>query len=417
MSAKTVKITARKIIVDSKTILDDATVIIKKGAVAKIGPAETLSQIKTDRVINLKNHILHPGFVNAHCHLDLSFLKGKLKQGAPFTSWIRSLVAKRVKATMQEIDNGIKNGIKQLISTGTTSVGDISSTGRSPSILAHSGMRAILFHETLGYNPPDAISRFNDLKQILEKFADSDLLKSGVSPHAIYSVSPALFKKVSAYAKKNNLPVAIHMAETEEEIEFSKKGTGPFRELLISFGSFAPGRYPKTSPVGAVANFNGLKNSILIHANHISNADIAKIKKAHATIVICPNSNRWFKRPISAPVGTLLDNGVPLALGTDSLASNYALDMTAEIREFHKKFPDISLHQLFDMATNGGALALGLKGGTGTLAVKAPFDAVAIKMPKNIKTDPIKAIITSRRKIAMVWINGTAKYKNMENMK
>ncbi len=417
MSAKTVKITARKIIVDSKTILDDAAVIIKDGSIAEIGPTETLRKVKTDRTINLKNHILHPGFVNAHCHLDLSFLKGRLKQGEPFTGWIKSLVAKRVKATTQEIDNGIKRGIEQLISTGTTSVGDISSTGRSLPVLIRSDMRAVLFHETLGYNPSDANKRFKELRELLESLESSALLKNGVSPHAIYSVSPKLFKSVASHAKRKNLPLAIHMAETTEELEFSKKGTGPFRELLISFGSFAPGRYPETSPVSAVANFHALKNALLIHANHISSADISKIKKADATIVICPNSNRWFKRPISAPVYNLLDKGVPLALGTDSLASNYALDMTAEIREFHKSFPDISLHELFDMATRGGALSLGLEGDTGTLAVKTPFDAVAIKMPENIKTDPIKAIISSRRKIAMVWINGIAKYKKMENMK
>lgn len=418
MSATTLKITAGKLVVDAKTVLDNASLIVQNGHIIEIGSAEKLRQVKTDRVINLPEHIVHPGFVNAHCHLDLSCLHGKLKAGKSFTGWVCRLVAKRSGCTMRKIDHGIKNGIIKLVSTGTTCVGDISSVNRSLPILAHSGMRAVVFHEILGYAPEIADERFNQIAALLKSQKDSSLIKNAISPHAIYSVSPQLFKKVTAYARKQKLSVAIHMAETKEEIEFSKKGRGPFRELLVSFGVFAPGRYPKANPIDALENLNSLKKSLLIHANHISGKNVDKIKLANAKVVICPNSNRWFKRPISAPVYKLFERGVPLSLGTDSLASNYKLDMAGEVREFHKNFPDIPLADVFDMATRGGAIALGLKNGAGRLTVKAPFDAVAIKMPKTSgKTDLIKAIISPRRKTGLVWINGIVRYKNMENIK
>ncbi len=140
--------------------------------------------------------------------------------------------------------------------------------------------------------------------------------------------------------------------------------------------------------------------------NHPCKGDLATIKKEGAKIVICPNSNRWLQRPISAPVYDILDRGIPLALGTDSLASNTDLDMTAEIRGLLREFPDIALSQAFDIATVGGAKALGLPKMCGTLQKGAPFDAVAVKIKSFRKINPMRAIISGRRRVDAVWVAG-----------
>ncbi|VAX17505.1 hypothetical protein MNBD_NITROSPINAE04-961 [hydrothermal vent metagenome] len=406
MDEVTIKISARHIIIDSSTILDHASIIIHNGKVAETGPTESLRSIKADKVVNLRDHILHPGFINAHCHLDLSCLKGKLKRGLSFTDWIRALVHARSKVSAKDLDRGIKQGVARLMQTGTTCVGDITSSSRVNASLIRSGLRAVVFHETLGYDPGVANERFSDLLKRVGGASSSDLVENGVSPHSIYSVSPKLMKKTAAYAKRDKAPLSIHLSETAEEVEFSRKGDGPFRELLESFGLFATGRYPKATPVNAVNKTGALKKSLVVHMNHPCKGDLATIKKAGAKIVICPNSNRWLQRPISAPVYEILDRDIPLALGTDSLASNTDLDMTAEIRGLLREFPDIALSQAFDIATVGGAKALSLPKICGTLQKGAPFDAVAVKIKSFRKIYPMRAIISGRRRVDAVWVAG-----------
>ena len=415
MSSQSTVYSARYIVIDSQTILKDSALIVQNGVIKEIAPIESIRR-KSNKSVELHSHILHPGFVNAHCHLDLSFLRGKLKARQPFVRWLEAVISARKTATKKEIDTGMLLGAKRLIETGTTTVGDISSDGGSTRILASIGLRGVIFHETLGYPKNVCDERLDDLIKRFGATPASPFITHGVSPHALYSTSAKLMEDASRFAKKNSAPVAIHTAETEEEVLFSTKGSGPLKDFLDKMGLFTANSHPTSTPVFAIKKAGALNSSLLIHLNHPARGDLAKIKTDNAKVAYCPMSNKWFGRgDKNHPLLKLLAAKIPVGLGTDSLASNNDLDMTAEMRQTLKNFVELTPSAVFDMATRGGSEALSLPKNFGTLRVGAPFDAVAIKAPSHLAGQKLfRAIMSQKRKISAVWIGGKKRYTNGE---
>ncbi|VAX17005.1 hypothetical protein MNBD_NITROSPINAE02-1571 [hydrothermal vent metagenome] len=409
-----IKITCRFLVIDSSTIIENGGVIISDGVIGKIGPLEELKREKAGKTIHLNSHILHPGFVNAHSHLELSFLKGKIKPKSSFASWVRALVDQRGKTPVEEVEESISRGINRLLETGTTCVGDITATGLVSKLLHRSGIRATMFHETLGYPPEVATDRFNELVERIASAPVSRLITNALSPHAVYSTSLKLMAKSFDYARGRNLPVSMHLCETREEILFSRFGKGPLKKMLKDLGVFGSGNYPGVAPLYLVHKAGGLQGLLVAHCNHPAYGDLARLKRANAKIVISPGSGQWFGRGISAPVYDILDRQITLALGTDSLASNRDLDMAAEARGLIRYFPAITGAMAFHIATQGGARALSLPEGSGTLRAGAWFDAVAVRIDSAKRIDPVKAIMSRKRIIDRVWVEGTIRYRNRE---
>ncbi|MBI4828965.1 MAG: amidohydrolase family protein [Nitrospinae bacterium] len=402
-------VTARHVIVDPPTVIERGAVSVTGGKVAAVGPAETLRPARGARRIELGDAILHPGFINAHCHLELSFLKGRMLVRAPFTDWIRELVARRGAASPAMAANGIREGAARLIATGTSTVGDIATTPYAATLLARCGLRAVVYHEVTGFDPARARERFTNLKARLGAAPAAPLMTHGVSPHAVYSVSPELMELAARHAWGRNLPLAIHLAETPEEEEFSRRGVGPFRALLEEMGLYAKGREPGARPALAAARSGALRGALAIHMNHPSRGDLALLAREGAAVALCPNSNAWFGRDAGAhPLPRLLERGVTVALGTDSLASNTDIDLRAEARAVLRAFPRLSPEQVFAMMTVNGARALGLPGGTGTLRPGAPFDAAVTRARVKRGASPLLAIIGSSRPTEWLWVEGRA---------
>ncbi|MBI5816316.1 MAG: amidohydrolase family protein [Nitrospinae bacterium] len=407
-----VKFTAKTVVIDENTILENASLIVHEGKVIEILPAESASRRRVDKKIALAGQVLHPGFINAHCHLELSFLKGKLSPEAGFTGWIKALVKKRSQASQRTVGAGIKKGIERLIATGTTCVGDVASSGAVTPFAQRAGIRAVIFHETLGYQPDKAGVLLRELVDSVERTPGSELVTHGVSPHAIYSTSGPLIRGAAEYAAMRKKPLAIHLSETADENLFAKSGTGPFMSMLKRFGTFAPGSHPKSSPCAAIEKYGALKSALLIHFNYPERGDISRAAKAGAKVVICPDSNKWFERTMEHPLLELLGKGITVGLGTDSLASNTDLDMAAEARSLSALFPSLDDAAIFRIATSGGAAALGLPYGHGTLRAGAPFDAVAVSINHMRGRSVFRDIINEGRVVHRVWISGRERYKN-----
>ncbi len=409
MRSNDLKITAGHIVIDSVSIVDNGSIVVNNGVVVDVGPSNRLGDIKAKKIINIPDHTVHPGFVNAHCHLDLGYAKGRIKPGSDFTQWIKTLVDMRGKASVNQVKSGIESGIARMLQAGTTTVGDVTTCGHVAPALIRSGLRAVLFHEILGYDPSLADSRMADLAGRLSKAESNDKVTHAVSPHAVYSVSPELMRKSAVYAGKTGKKLAIHICETADETQFAQKGTGPFCDLLKSLG-INKGGFPRLTPVNLAARTGVLDGALLIHMNHPSRGDLAQIVRRKSKVVFCPNSNRWFGRKVSHPLLKLIKLGVPVGLGTDSLASNTDLDMRLEMREALRAFPELGSTGVFQLATQGGAMALGMPGGLGTLKKGAVFDAVAVKVCLSRHTDPLLAIIEHRGHAAMGWVGGRKIY-------
>lgn len=411
-----IKISSRILVVDRDTILENAVIIAHEGRIREILPAESATRIRVDKKINLTSDILHPGFINAHSHLELSFLKGKLAPGMRFTDWIAEVVKKRAKVSPAQADSAVRNAIACMIRSGTTCVGDIASSGKVTPRIISSGLRAVIFHEATGFDPKKAGLKLKEMVDGVERAQGSEIVTHGVSPHAVYSVSGALMRGVADYAAIRGRPLAIHLAETPEEALFSKKGTGPFRDLLAKLKVDVHGGYPHKSPVKAVQETGALTGAALIHLNHPGRGDLARVKKEGACVVVCPNSNRWFGREMKDhPMRELMDKSIPVALGTDSLASNLGLDMAAEMRRALEDFPFLTPGDVFNMATIGGAKALKLPKGCGTLHSGAPLDAVAVHFTgAEGRRGFLWDIIRPGRHVGMVFVSGRKLYAKKE---
>ncbi len=410
-SHKTLKVSAPLVVATNRQWLENATIIVKNGIITDIGPTRNLSNVKADKVIKLKEGLISAGLVNAHCHLELSFLAGKLKRRTLFTDWIEDLIAARLKATKITVSTATAKAARRLIEMGVTCVGDVTSSFDVTPVLVKTGLRATVYHETLGYDPGIANEQHNNLISRVSSATCTDLIRLGVSPHAAYSVSGALLKKTTEYAKTKRLPLTVHLCETEDETTFSKFGKGPFSLLHNRRGVFNVSVHGKT-PARVMADGNALENALCVHFNYPSRGDIALLKKKGASVVFCPNSNKWFKRKVNHALPKLLKNGIAVGLGTDSLASNTDLDIRAEARQVMKLFPDMPLETVYKMMTTGGAKAMGVDNGLGELKPSSPFDAIHLNINVSGKKSPLHAIIDSRGPVLRSWVAGKEIFNN-----
>ena len=401
--------------------IKDGIVLTDGKAIKAVGSGKELSKFPYDEIIDCSGKIILPGFVNAHSHLELTGFRGKIEKGLPFTDWARKVVSIRKDITENEIATAIKDGVDELISSGVTTVGDFSQTGITAKILNERGLRGTVFLEFSGFNPEQKDEKLRQLKELLNYEIDSKLITHhsslitvnfGIAPHAPYSVSPELLKESHNFAQEKRLPLAIHISEMLEEIEFIKNGSGAMKDLLIDFGvwndKWMP---PQTTPVQYLQNMGILKGAIGIHLNIVTEEDIHILKENSMSVVYCPGSNKWFGRNWKYPLREFLNNDINVVIGTDSLLSNEKLNMFYEMRVLKENFPDLENDIILKMATVNGAKAIGFEGEAGEIAVGRKADIIGIDIEDSSFNNPIEYVINKAEKASFSMINGKVIYE------
>lgn len=312
--------------------------------------------------------LVAPGLVNAHVHLQLAPLR--LAPGQ-FVPWVRQLMGERRQQNVAGWEDTARAHLAQLLASGTTAVGEIDSSGASPPVLRAAGMTGRCYRELTGFHlaPQDARTLVARSTRRL-RFA----CETGLSPHAPYSVSSALFRA----ARARRVPLAVHTAETVEEQEFLLRGIGPFAALLHELGRLPEDYRP--AGVGAVEHLDRLgilgPATQLVHCQHLLRGDAARIAASGSPVVVCPGTIQWFRRE-APPVPAWLRRGIPVGLGTDSAASNREpLSMVAELAGAARLWPSLRPEQLLTMATVHGAAAI-VRRDLGVLRRGGRMDAVA----------------------------------------
>jgi cytosine/adenosine deaminase-related metal-dependent hydrolase len=342
----------------------NGAIAINNGKIESVGPASDFSEGDFGEIINLPNQVLMPGFVNAHSHLQFSALRGKIPRGLGFVEWIRRLIPAQFATEEEDVLRGIRDGISEMLSTGTTAVGDISNDVRFARLVAASGLNAVCFAEVIAPRAQEAEKAFNDASARVAEMRGAGI-NTGLSPHAPFTVSEKLFGLLKSFAAENSLPVTIHVAESAEEEEFVRDGSGDLRLLLEERG------YPQTgfgghakTPVQLLESYGALDGALAVHLNTADDEDWEILAKHGAVPVFCPGSSAWFGRKKVLPFDRLLKAGMRPAVGTDSLASNSSLSMLDELRIAAEYFPSIKREDMAEAATLNGALALGLNCGS-----------------------------------------------------
>jgi len=306
---------------------------------------------------------LLPGLVNLHCHLELTTLHDRLTPGQAFPQWVEQLRGYTAGLDAADYHHAARVGVERLVAGGCTTVLDVGNTGEALGVLNDvrlSPLRAYACVETLGLDPAYAGARYDSAAAKADGRAADDRFHPGVAPHAAYSMSAELLRRVINHQRARGLPLTIHAAESREEAELFASGTGPLAEYCRRVYPEAP-RHRNTTPVRWLESEGLLPDGvILVHGNTLDAADMDLLARRNATVVHCPSSHRFFGHP-RFPYEELRARGINVGLGTDSLASGDSLSMGEQMRLFAESYPEVSTEEVLRLATINGARALGLK--------------------------------------------------------
>jgi cytosine/adenosine deaminase-related metal-dependent hydrolase len=344
--------------------IKNGAIAIDKGLVVAAGPAADFNGGDFDETINLDGHVITPGFVNAHSHLQFSSLRGKIPPGLGFVEWVRRIIQTHLITPEEEVFNAMRDGVSEMLSTGTTSVGDISSGVNHAKIVAESGLNALCFAEVIAPKSGDAENAFAHARARVDEMLGLGIVP-GLSPHAPYTVPENLFRRLHAYAAENRIPTTVHLAESAEEDDYIRAGSGPLRALMEDRGNPQDSfRGFQKSPVRLLESYGALGGTLAVHLNTIDDGDFEALALNRAVPIFCPGSSAWFGRKKVMPLDKFFAAGFRPALGTDSLASNSSLSMLDELRAAEAYFPSINREDLMACATLNGAAVLGLNCGS-----------------------------------------------------
>ncbi len=375
---------AKYVLADSDLILQNGSVYVSDaGRILRVESWNESQPPAHSELIDWGSAVIMPGLINCHAHLELTHLRNQIVRFSSFTDWLSQVVAKRREWAQQEYSASTLAGAEMALSSGTVLIGDISASGASWRALKASKLRKIVFEEAIALSPHKAAEASLALEARLDKIEIDELLSSGVSPHAPYSVSSELYRAAARIARERNLALATHVAETREEVSFLYRGTGEFREFLTRLEALPPGwTAPNLSPIAYLATLGVLdRPALLIHCNYLNSEAMSLILASRSSVIYCPRSHAFFGHE-AHPVRQLLDLGINVALGTDSLASNSTLSMLDEMRFLFSNRKDLKCDEIIRMATLNGATALNLGSTLGRLKTGYWADMAIVKVPE-----------------------------------
>jgi 5-methylthioadenosine/S-adenosylhomocysteine deaminase len=378
----------------------DGTVVAEHGRIAYVGPRRDAPRHGDE--VDLGDVILTPGLVNAHCHLELTAMRGFL-DGLGFREWIlRLTAARRAVLTQDMMLDAARLGVAEGLQHGITTFADTGDSGAGFDALLEQGARGISYREVFGPDAPQCDAMIAGLVAKVDEMQQraTELVRVGVSPHAPYTVSDPLFRATADLARQRGLPLAVHIAESALESELVERGEGAFADGLRSRGIAVAPR--ARSPIALMESLGVLgAQSLLIHCVRVDGEDIAAIARHDCAVAHCPASNAKLGHGI-APLTQLLDANVRVGLGTDSVASNDRMDMLDEARlavlfagAREERHDALASDRALSLATLGGARALGMQDEIGTLEVGKAADLAAFRIPEFRAPlhDPISALI------------------------
>jgi cytosine/adenosine deaminase-related metal-dependent hydrolase len=369
----------------------DGWVAVDDERILAVGAGSSLEACAYGPVRDLGAAVLLPGLVNAHIHLELSWLRGRVPPAPVFTSWVKQLIVARGGAVERPDDptvlSAARDAAREALETGTVAVGDISNSLASVAVMVETGLRGVVFHELLGFRETSSalVDRTEPLRAAARERGDG-LVRVSVAPHAPYSVSPELFRAVRAAVSASGAPwTSVHVGESPEETELLATGTGEWARMLRWIGAWRDDWTPPGT--GPVEYLDGLgvidARTLVVHGVQLTDADLARVAKRGATLVTCPRSNQWVGVGVP-PIERFYASGASVAVGTDSLASVEDLNLFSELKAMRWLAPRVPAGRLLESATLTGARALGLDQELGSLTPGKRAEIVQVDLPPGI---------------------------------
>ncbi len=385
----------------------NGAVAVEDGRIAAVGTAEELGEGERH-----PDAVILPGFVNAHSHLEYA-VYGGFGDGLAFAPWIALHVERKSRIGIEEMEASARLGASECLRSGVTTVGDCSFSGAAATACAEVGLRAVVYLEVFGVDGAQLLGRFAENR---ERIAGdiSDEVALGVSPHAPYTCSRELY----AACLELGVPVATHLNESTDELRWLRDGGGAWK----SFGDLL------VPPLGAsgirALAREGLLSSRMVaaHCVKVDAEEIALLAEHGVAIVHCPRSNAALGCGV-APLAALREAGLRIGLGTDSPASAPSFDMFDEIRaamlsaRAREEQPDaLTAAEALELATLGGARALGLDGEIGSIVPGKRADLTVLSLADSAFLpweDPVTATVLggSPEDVVATLVSGETRYE------
>jgi cytosine/adenosine deaminase-related metal-dependent hydrolase len=371
-----------------------------------------------------------PGFINSHSHLELTAMRGFLEEEeSDFFAWLKRLtVARLERMSADDLNVSAQWGACEAARAGVTSVADASDAAmESMKALQSVGLRGIVFQESFGPDQRLAQENFDKLRTKISRLREHEtpLVKCGVSPHAPYTVCGLQLEMIAQLALDEKLPLMMHAAETRMEVSLLREGSGVFADGLRSRGiDWQP---PGVSPIQHLKQHGILDTqALLVHCIYVDDADVETLRETKTRVAHCPKSNSKLRHGV-APLRKFVEQKIVVGLGSDSVASNNVCDLLEEARYAlllarsdvaQQNFAaDLSAHDVMQLATSGGAAALGTSEQVGALqaGMQADFAIVSLDGAHQIPVyDPVGTLIfsSSARDVVLTVVAGREVYRD-----
>ena len=378
-------------------------------------------------VHDLGNVAILPGLVNAHTHLELGDMPAPLgTPGMPLPDWIRLVVAHRRAAAVAG-PIAIARGLRESLASGTTTLGDIVQSDwrqpryfdelpelKRPRDAVSSGElpSTILFYESIAPTRDRVEGAIVAAEAFLSAPSLHQELRPGLSPHAPYTVHPRLLAALVELSRRYQVPLAMHLAESREELELLHAGSGPFREMLREVNAWDPQPDARHGWIlDYLEQLARAPRALVIHGNYLNPVE-TRFLAAHAatmTVVYCPRTHAFFRHP-PYPLAPMLAAGVALALGTDSRASNPDLSLWEEMKFVAQWHPELPGSTVLELGTIRGAAALGLAERLGTLEAGKQADFVVVAFGEDLEGakvhDSHDLLWAPSARVVQTWVRG-----------
>jgi cytosine/adenosine deaminase-related metal-dependent hydrolase len=411
--------------------LKDASVTVADGRIVAVGTGPVEGPVE-----DLGDAALIPGLVNAHTHLEFSDLAQPI--GSPdmdLAGWLRKVMEHRGRhapkpppaegdvenkllvapfnaqhAEPAEAKSPIVLGLEESLRHGVTTIGEIAQPRFADDVYHAGPCGGTLFLELIAPRMDRVEAALEAAHAHLERTkSDSHTpWQLGLSPHAPYTVHPKLLVRAAALSAEHQMPLAMHLAESREELEFLRDHSGPFRELLESRGGFDPSaRHRGSRPLDELRCLLQAHRALVIHGNYLDDEEIEFLGWHHhrMAVVFCPRSHAWFDHA-PYPLKKMLAAGAVVALGTDSRASSPDLSVLAEMRHVARSFPSLSRATILELGTLGGARTLGREAEIGSLEIGNCANLTAVRLPDDQQADPHELLIDGEGDVAGTWVRG-----------
>jgi len=387
---------APRLRLDAHTTVRDAVLVARDGIVVRIAlgrAGRARARREGDRWLELEGGWLTSGLIDAHAHLELGAL-GPLSASGGFAAWVGRVLEARAGLDPGALEQGARAGSASLLAGGTTAVGDVDTTGAGARGTRGGPLPALTYREVLDAGDPGRSEAA--LASVAEPLDPPPALGEGLSPHAPFTVSMPLLRRLSARVGAARR-ATVHWSESEDELEYLLHGRGPLAERL--------GPSPRRSGLDLLEEAGLLSSTTsLVHGNFPAPDEPERLARRGVVLVHCPGTHAHFARA-PFPLAAYRAAGVRLALGTDSLASNSRLDMRAELARF-ASYPGVTPAQAWEAATVGGASALGRGGDMGRIAAGLRADLCHWDLELEDPADALAALVRDAIAVRAVWIAG-----------